>query len=209
MNQDTVGPLRCRWSERTDWERDYHDLEWGTPVHEDRTLFEFLLLEGAQAGLSWVTILKKRAAYRKAFKDFEPERVAAFGDAQVDALMQDPGIIRNRLKIQSAIKNARAFLKVMEEFGSFNRYVWRFVDGEPLLGRWLDDAAVPVKSPESEALSLDLAQRGFGFCGPVICYSYMQAIGMVNDHTQRCFRFPKLEHKLDADNEEQCCQNRS
>ena len=203
MSPDAGGPRRCLWAERSDWERDYHDSEWGTPLHEDRKLFEFLLLEGAQAGLSWVTILKKRAAYQEAFEHFDPERVAAFGDAQVDRLMQNPGIIRNRLKIQAAIKNARSFINVVEAFGSFDSYVWRFVDGIPILGRWPDDASVPVKSPESQALSLDLRQRGFGFCGPVICYSYMQAIGMVNDHTARCFRAPALKDEFNTDNQQQ------
>jgi len=170
----------------------YHDLEWGTPVHDDRTLFEFLVLEGAQAGLSWSTILNKRAAYRAAFDKFEPAVVAAYGDDKVADLLANPGIVRNRLKILSAIRNARAFLQVQAEFGSFDAYMWGFVGGQPVQNNFRDMRQLPATSPISDALSRDLISRGFNFVGSTICYAHMQAVGMVNDHTVDCFRHAEL-----------------
>ena len=179
---------RCDWVGTDPLYVEYHDREWGVPLHDDRKLFEFLVLEAAQAGLSWITILRKRENYRKAFADFDPEAVARFNRRSVARLLADPGIVRNRQKVEAAIANARAFLAVQEEFGSFARYVWRFVDGAPLQGRWKTTRHVPAKTPESEAMSKDLIQRGFKFVGPTICYAHMQATGMVNDHQLDCFR---------------------
>jgi DNA-3-methyladenine glycosylase I len=176
---------RCVWA-RTPLSIEYHDEEWGVPVHDDRMLFEFLTLEGAQAGLSWETILTKRPAYRKAFADFDPVRVARFTPARIERALGDPGIVRNRLKVESTVGNARAFLEVQREFGSFDGYVWRFVGGRPKLNRWSSSKQVPARTPESDTLSKDLLKRGFRFVGPTICYAYMQAIGMVNDHTIDC-----------------------
>ena len=177
---------RCHWA-RTDLSIAYHDREWGVPVHDDRTLFEFLILEGAQAGLSWETILRKRENYRRAFDNFDPKKVAKYDQRKIAKLLEDEGIIRNRLKIASAIGNAKSFLKIQKEFGSFDNYVWRFVDGKPK--RRKRGAAVPVTTPESDALSRDLKSRGFNFVGSTICYSFMQAVGMVNDHDFECFRY--------------------
>ncbi len=179
---------RCAWAERTELERRYHDTEWGVPEHDDRRLFEFLLLEGAQAGLSWVTVLRKREAYREAFAEFDPEQVACFDEARMENLLGNAGLIRNRLKIRSAVNNARAFLRVQEVFGSFDEYLWRFVDGCPVTQVWQTLGDLPPKSPISDRLSRDLKGRGFTFVGSVICYSYMQAVGMVNDHIAGCFR---------------------
>ena len=180
---------RCLWAEGVslDYIR-YHDEEWGVPVRDDRTQFEFLILEGAQAGLSWSTILNKREGYRKAFADFDPEKVARFTKKRVEKLLQDPAIVRNRLKVESAVTNARAFLEVQKEFGSFCDYIWRFVDGEPMQNRFRQDADVPATSPESDALSKDLKKRGFRFVGSTIMYAHMQATGLVNDHVTACFR---------------------
>ena len=179
---------RCGWA-RTDLSIPYHDEEWGVPVHEDRLHFEFLVLEGAQAGLSWETVLKKRARYREVFDGFEPARVARYTAAKVARLLADPGIIRNRLKVESAVANARAFLRVQEEFGSFDAYVWRFVNGRPKVNHWKALREIPARTAESEALSEDLLARGFGFVGPTIIYAHMQATGMVNDHLVDCFRW--------------------
>ena len=179
---------RCSWAERSAIEALYHDEEWGWPVHEDRTLYEFLVLEGAQAGLSWRTILEKRAAYREAFCGFDPEAVANFDASALEALMANPGLVRNRLKLQSAVNNARAFLRVQEELGSFDAFIWRFMEGGPLNQVFSSMAALPAQSDVSESLSQALKQRGFSFVGPVICYSFMQAVGMVNDHLEGCFR---------------------
>jgi DNA-3-methyladenine glycosylase I len=170
----------------------YHDEEWGVPVHDDRLLFEFLVLEGAQAGLSWLTILRKREGYRRAFAGFDAAAVAAFGPADVERLVADAGIIRNRLKISSAITNAQAFLRVQEEFGSFDAYVWGFVAGETIHNEWKLTSDIPVKTSEAELMSADLKKRGFRFVGPTICYAHMQATGMVNDHTVDCFRYREL-----------------
>jgi DNA-3-methyladenine glycosylase I len=177
---------RCPWA-KTELSIAYHDREWGVPVHDDRLLFEFLILEGAQAGLSWETILKKRSAYRLAFDNFEIDPVAAYDDAKVGELLSNPGIVRNRLKIHSAIANARAALAVRKEFGSLDAYLWRFIGGRPRQNRWRTPGEVPVFTPEAAAMSKDLLRRGFRFVGPTICYSFMQAVGMVNDHLAGCF----------------------
>ena len=182
---------RCSWA-RTPLSIAYHDAEWGVPVHDDRILFEFLTLEGAQAGLSWETILKKRAAYRDAFLGFDPARVARFTPARVERLLRNPGIVRNRLKIVSAVRNARAVLAIQREVGSFDTYVWGFVGGVPRVNRWRTLQEVPARTPESDALSRDLLRRGFTFVGPTICYAFMQAVGMVNDHTIDCFRHRRV-----------------
>ena len=178
---------RCAWAQ-TPLSIAYHDEEWGVPVHDDRLLFEFLILEGAQAGLSWETILKKREAYRDAFLGFDPARVARFTPARVRRLLTNPGIVRNRLKIESTVRNAKAFLAVQQEFGSFDDYVWRFVAGRPRVNRWRSPRQVPARTPESDALSRDLAKRGFNFVGSTICYAFMQAVGLVDDHMVDCFR---------------------
>lgn len=183
---------RCGWCGSDPLYVAYHDTEWGVPVHDDRKLFEFLLLEGAQAGLSWITILRKREAYRKAYAGFDPVKVARFGPRQVARLLADAGIVRNRLKIEAAINNARRFLAVQEEFGSFDAYVWRFVDGRPIANRRKSLKQVPASTPESDALSRDLKARGFKFVGSTICYAHMQATGMVNDHLIDCFRHAEV-----------------
>ncbi len=166
----------------------YHDKEWGVPVHDDRTLFKFLILEGAQAGLSWSTILNKRENYRRLFGHFDPQRVARFTPKRVEKLLADPGIVRNRLKVEGAVKNARAFLALQEERGTFDAYIWEFVTGKPIQGRWRTLRDIPATTPESDALSKDLRRRGFTFVGSTIIYAFMQAVGMVNDHVQDCFR---------------------
>lgn len=180
--------LRCTWAGEDPTYVGYHDSEWGVPVYDDRTLFEFLVLEGAQAGLSWITILRKRDAYRKAFAGFDPEKVARFNAKKVEALMQDAGIVRNRLKIESAVRNARAFLAVQDELGSFSAYQWAFVDGKPLQNRYVSMKQVPARTAISDAFSKDLKKRGFNFVGSTIMYAHMQAVGMVNDHIDACFR---------------------
>jgi DNA-3-methyladenine glycosylase I len=185
-------PCRCAWAGSDPLYLEYHDREWGVPVHDDRRLFEFLILEGAQAGLSWLTILRKREAYRAAFAGFDPEAVARFGVAKVAALLANPGIVRNRLKVESAISNARAFLQIQEEFGSFAAYQWGFVEGGPICNAWKTIEEVPPFTPVSDALSRDLKRRGFRFVGSTICYAHMQAVGMVNDHTVDCFRWREL-----------------
>ena len=171
---------------------DYHDREWGVPVHDDRKHFEFLVLEAAQAGLSWSTVLRKREGYRRAFSDFDPEKVARYTDKRIEALTLDSSIIRNRMKIAAAVRNARQFLAIQEEFGSFDSYCWRFVDGRPKLNCWKATANVPATSPESDAFSKDLKQRGFSFVGSTIIYAQMQAVGMVNDHLVDCFRYGEV-----------------
>jgi len=179
---------RCPWA-GNELSIRYHDEEWGVPVHDDRTLFEFLILEGAQAGLSWDTILKKREHYREVFDNFDPEKVARYDSRKVTQLLADPGIVRNRLKITAAIQNAKAFLTVQKAFGSFDTYLWQFVRGKPKQNSWRSMKDVPARTPESEALSKDLLKRGFKFVGSTICYAMMQAVGMVNDHTVDCFRY--------------------
>ncbi|MFN7992833.1 MAG: DNA-3-methyladenine glycosylase I [Bryobacteraceae bacterium] len=182
---------RCTWA-KSDLAIRYHDEEWGVPVHDDRLLFEFLILEGAQAGLSWETILRKRARYREVFDNFEPAVVARYGKRKVNALLEDAGIVRNRLKIASAIENASAFLIVAEEFGSFDKYIWQFTSGRPIVNEWQTLKLVPPRTAESDAMSKDLKRRGFRFVGSTICYAFMQAVGMVNDHTIDCYRYSQL-----------------
>jgi DNA-3-methyladenine glycosylase I len=185
--------VRCYWSSLEDAAMQaYHDQEWGVPVHDDRRHFEFLLLEGAQAGLSWSTILHKRAGYAAAFAGFDPVKIARFTPARLARLTGDPGIVRNRRKIESAVSNARAFLKVQHEFGSFDRYAWKFVGGRPKLNHWRRGQGLPATSPESDAFSRDLRERGFNFVGSTIVYAHMQAVGMVNDHAVECFRYREL-----------------
>ncbi|UCC73928.1 MAG: DNA-3-methyladenine glycosylase I [Gemmatimonadota bacterium] len=182
---------RCEWA-TTELSIAYHDLEWGVPQHDDRTLLEMLILEGAQAGLSWETILKKRESYRAAFDNFDAGTMARYGKRQVKQLLADPGIVRNRLKVATAIQNAQAFLAVREEFGSFDAYIWRFVDGRPKQNAWRSLMELPAQTPESKAMSKDLLKRGFKFVGPTICYAFMQAVGMVNDHIVDCFRYNEV-----------------
>ena len=187
-------PVRCRWSLGDDISyRSYHDEEWGVPLHDDRKLFEFLVLEGAQAGLSWITVLKKRPAYRQAFNNFDFARVAQYDEGKINALLENPAIIRNKLKICSAIRNARAFIRVREEFGTFNDYIWDFVDGKPIQNAWQQGSEIPAETPLSNKISRDLKRRGFNFVGPTIIYAHMQATGMVNDHTTDCFRHEELK----------------
>ena len=191
MTRAQSSPVRCYWA-GNELAIAYHDKEWGTPVHNDRTLFEFLVLEGAQAGLSWDTILQKRDNYRKAFNNFDPKKVAKYDSKKQKALLKNPGIIRNQLKVKSATQNAKAFLAVQKEFGSFDKYIWQFVGGKPKVNRWRAGQRVPASTPESDAMSKDLKKRGFNFVGSTICYAFMQAVGMVNDHAIECFRYAKL-----------------
>jgi DNA-3-methyladenine glycosylase I len=184
--------VRCEWAGNDPLYVAYHDVEWGVPVHNDRLLFEFLVLEGAQAGLSWITILRKRENYRRAFDGFDPQVVARYDEGKVEALLADAGIIRNRLKVRSAVQNAQAFLRVQEEFGSFDAYIWQFVGGKPLINSWRRMEEIPAQTAESAAMSKDLVRRGFRFVGPTICYAHMQATGMVNDHTVDCFRYEQV-----------------
>jgi DNA-3-methyladenine glycosylase I len=180
--------IRCDWA-RDELSTRYHDHEWGVPVHDDRRWFEFLILEGAQAGLSWDIVLRKRENYRRAFAEFDPAAVARFSDTRIERLIADPGIVRNRSKIVSARRNAQAFLRIQEQFGSFDTYVWRFVGAQPIRGRWKSSAEVPSRTEQSDDLSRDLKKRGFTFVGSTICYALMQATGMVNDHLVSCFRY--------------------
>ena len=180
--------IRCAWVSDDPLYVAYHDREWGVPVHDDRTLFEFLILEGAQAGLSWITILKKRENYRRALDGFDVLKIARYDAAKIRALLADPGIVRNRLKIAATIQNAKSFLDVQKEFGSFDAYIWKFMGGKPILSDWQTNADAPAKTPQSDLMSKDLAKRGFKFVGSTICYAYMQAVGMVNDHSADCFR---------------------
>jgi DNA-3-methyladenine glycosylase I len=185
---------RCGWA-TGELSIRYHDEEWGVPVHDDRMLFEFVILEGAQAGLSWNTILNKRQNYRRAFKNFDPEAMARFDARSIQKLLADPGIVRNKLKIASAVENAKAFLRVQKEFGSFDRYIWQFVGGKPRLNHWKSLGEVPARSAESDLMSKDLKRRGFRFVGSTICYAFMQAVGMVNDHLVHCFCYRKPEKR--------------
>jgi DNA-3-methyladenine glycosylase I len=180
--------LRCTWAGTDPLYLAYHDREWGVPEHDDNRLFEMLILEGAQAGLSWITILRKRPHYRKVFAGFDPRRVARFDRRRIAALLRDPGIVRNRRKVEAAVQNARAFLAIVAEEGSFDRYLWRFVGGQPMRSRWVRPGQVPAETDQSRALSRDLKKRGFAFVGPTICYAFMQAVGLVNDHFTSCFR---------------------
>lgn len=183
---------RCEWCGDDPLYVAYHDEEWGVPVHDDRRLFEMLILEGAQAGLSWSTILKKRENYRKAFNHFDARKIAKYDKTKIAKLLADPGIVRNRLKIAATVQNARAFLEVQKEFGSFDRYIWQFVGGKPKQNRWKSLKEIPAKTAESDAMSKDLKKRGFSFVGSTICYAFMQAVGMVNDHITTCFRHRKV-----------------
>ncbi len=184
---------RCEWAGEGDTAYTaYHDDEWGVPSHDDRHLYEMLTLEGAQAGLSWSTILRKREGYRRAFAGFDPARVARFDRRKIERLLQDPGIVRNRLKVESTVNNAKCVLEVQEQHGSFDAYVWRFVDGAPLVGRWKTLAELPAETPGSKVMSKDLKSRGFRFVGPTVCYAFMQAVGLVNDHVTSCFRYREL-----------------
>jgi DNA-3-methyladenine glycosylase I len=184
--------IRCPWVNNDPLMIQYHDNEWGVPVHNSRLLFEFLVLEGAQAGLSWSTILKKRENYRAAFNNFEPEIVAAYNDQKIEELRGNSGIVRNRLKIRAAVANANALLEIQNDFGSFDSYIWKFVGGKPIQNEWKNMAEIPSSTPESEKMSFDLKKRGFKFVGPTICYAFMQAVGMVNDHTINCFRHSEI-----------------
>ena len=183
---------RCSWP-KTELDIAYHDREWGFPVHNDRVLFEFLILEGAQAGLSWSTILNKRENYRRAFDNFNPRKVAKYNATKIRSLLNDPGIVRNRLKIKAAVTNAKAFLAVQKEFGSFDAYIWRFVNGNPIVNRRRELKGIPARTQESDAMSKDLLRRGFKFVGSTICYTFMQAVGMVNDHQVTCFRHAECQ----------------
>jgi len=184
---------KCSWALSSPLEERYHDLEWGVPVHDDRLLFEFLILEGAQAGLSWVTILKKREKYRKVFDNFQPGIIARYDDDKINSLLANPGIVRNKLKVNSTVINAKAFLDVQESFGSFDEYIWLFVDHRPLHNAWKTAADIPVSTRLSELMSKDLKKKGFKFAGSTICYAFMQATGMVNDHTVDCFRYKDIK----------------
>ena len=192
MNPKTTAKRRCPWCLGSETYIHYHDQEWGTPVHDDTRLFEFLILEGAQAGLSWSTILEKRENYRRAYAGFDPARVARFGPRDLDRLMRDAGIVRNRLKIESSLANARAFLAVKAEYGSFDAYIWSFIGGAPVQNRWRSMSQVPARTRTSDTMSKDLKKRGFRFVGPTICYAFMQAVGMVNDHLVSCYRYATL-----------------
>jgi len=186
---------KCTWALSSPSEQQYHDLEWGVPVHDDRLLFEFLVLEGAQAGLSWATVLNKRDNYRKAFDNFNVERVTSYDDKKINALLANPGIVRNKQKINSAVTNAQAFLTVQREFGSFDSYIWQFVDGRPLHNAWESATDIPVSTQISNLMSKDLKKRGFKFVGNTICYAFMQATGMVNDHTVDCYRYAEIKRQ--------------
>jgi len=189
---------RCGWSNSDPLYIEYHDTEWGVPLHDDKKIFEFIVLEGAQAGLSWMTILRKREGYRKAFADFDPEKVARFTEKKIEKLLQDSSIIRNKLKVNSAVTNAKAFLKVQEEFGSFDKYIWSFTDGKVLQNEWKSLKEIPARTKESDVLSKDLIKRGFKFVGSTIMYAHMQATGMVNDHVVECFRHKELIQRKGA-----------
>jgi DNA-3-methyladenine glycosylase I len=191
--QDTVNKQRCAWASDDALYRRYHDTEWGVPLHDDRRLFEFLILEGAQAGLSWLTILRKRENYRAAFDGFDANRVAAYGANKIESLLRDSGIVRNRLKIAAAVTNAQRFLDVQDEFGSFDKFIWQFVGGKPKPNNRREHGSIPSSTRESDAMSKELKKRGFKFVGTTICYAYMQAVGMVNDHTINCFRHSELD----------------
>ncbi len=190
MNSDSQ--KRCKWCLGDELMLAYHDTEWGVPVHDDRVHFEYLILDAAQAGLSWKTVLHKRENYRKAFADFDPVKVARFSEKKIAKLLENPGIIRNRLKVNAAVTSAKAFLQVQKEFGSFDKYIWGFVDGETIINRWKNMSQIPAKTSISEAMSKDMKNRGFKFCGPTICYAYMQAAGLVNDHETSCFRYKEV-----------------
>jgi DNA-3-methyladenine glycosylase I len=186
------GKIRCPWCEKSEVERTYHDTEWGVPLHDDQKLFEFVILDGFQAGLSWKIVLDKRENFRKAFYGFEPAILATLNEGAVLEWLQDPGIVRNRLKLESVIRNAQAFFEVQKEFGSFDHYIWSFVGGKPILNEWKEQHEFPSVNAEAVAMSKDMKKRGFNFCGPTICYAFMQAAGLVVDHLQSCFRYKEI-----------------
>jgi DNA-3-methyladenine glycosylase I len=190
MSKDVV---RCEWCNSEEIYKKYHDKEWGVPLHSDRKLFEFLILEGAQAGLSWITVLKKRDAYRQAFDQFDFNKVADYKERRIKSLLSNPGIIRNQLKVRGTVKNAQAFIKVREEFGTFNKYIWQFTDGRTIQNSWKSLKEIPAETAESQQMSKDLKKRDFTFVGPTICYAFMQAVGMVNDHVIDCHRYKELK----------------
>jgi DNA-3-methyladenine glycosylase I len=190
---------RCKWAESDDQMINYHDLEWGNPVHDDQLLFEFLILEGAQAGLSWSTILKKREEYRKTFENFDYNQIAKYSEQSIGKLMENEGIIRNRLKIEAVITNAKAFLNIQKEFGSFDKYIWKFVNYKTIDNKFKELSEIPSKTEQSEQMSKDLKKRGFKFVGPTICYAFMQAVGLVNDHVQSCYRYEEIKKLTDQD----------
>jgi len=192
MQGKHLNKVRCTWCGDSEPYRTYHDTEWGVPLHDDQSLFEFLILEGAQAGLSWITILKKREQYRAAFDGFDAARVARYGASKIESLLQNTGIVRNRLKVAAAVTNAQKFLEVQSEFDSFDAFIWQFVDGKPKQNAWRSIDKIPASTPESDAMSKELKRRGFKFVGSTICYAHMQATGMVNDHTTECFRYKEL-----------------
>lgn len=190
--RESTTPPRCAWRFSGPLYLDYHDMEWGVPTHDDRALFEFLVLEGAQAGLSWSTILNKRAAYRRAFDGFDPDKIARYDEAKVRALLDDAGIVRNALKIRAAVRNSQAFLAVRDQYGTFDAFIWRFVGGQPIQHQWTAVSDIPANTPESDAMNKELKRLGFTFVGTTICYAFMQAVGMVNDHTTNCFRWREI-----------------
>jgi DNA-3-methyladenine glycosylase I len=185
---------RCDWLTNEEIYLEYHDKEWGVPVYDDRKLFEMLILEGSQAGLSWITILKRRVTYRKAYDNFDPEKMAKWNSGKINKLLKDPGIIRNKLKVEAAKQNAQAYLKIIKEYGSFKDFLWSFVDGKPINNSWKSLSEIPATTKESDAMSKALKKRGFKFVGPTICYAFMQAVGMVNDHTTMCFRYNEVKN---------------
>jgi len=189
---------RCKWVGEDPLYLEYHDEEWGVPEHDDTRLFEMLILEGAQAGLSWLTILKKRENYRRAFAGFDPQRVARFNRRSIDRLLADPGIVRNRMKVEAAVRNARVVLEIRRECGSLDAFIWRFVDGKPKVNRWRSIKQIPASTEQSAAMSKELRRRGMNFVGPTICYAFMQAVGMVNDHTTDCFRYTGVRSRFDS-----------
>jgi len=190
MSKDVI--VRCRWCLGHALSVEYHDTEWGVPLHDDTKLFEFLVLDAAQAGLNWLMILKKRENYRAAFDNYDAQKIARYREARIQKLLSNPGIVRNQLKVRSAVTNAKAFLKVREERGSFDKYIWEFVDGKPVVSRFAKESQIPAKTKSAEAMSKDMKSRGFAFCGPTICYAFMQAAGLVNDHTVDCFRHAEV-----------------
>lgn len=185
---------RCEWAGTDPLYIEYHDNEWGVPVHDDRKLFEFLILEGAQAGLSWITVLKKRENFRKAFDNFNPEKISKYQSEKIKELLNNRGIIRNKLKIAAAVQNASAFLKVVEKYGNFNDYIWQFTDGRQIQNSWKNESEIPAETKKSKKMSKDLKEKGFKFIGPTICYAFMQATGMINDHVVHCFRYNEIKH---------------
>lgn len=189
----TENKVRCAWVSEDPLYVDYHDHEWGMPIFDDQKLFEFLILEGAQAGLSWITVLKKRENYRACFDEFSPQKIACYDQHRIDSILENPGIIRNRLKVQSTITNAKAYFEVINEWNTFSDYIWHFVDGKPIQNHWPDISHIPASTSVSDAMSKDLKKRGFKFVGSTICYAFMQAVGMVNDHTTNCFRYHEIK----------------